>query len=213
MAFTSITPLSPYTFVGATTGARGAGGLIPTPQAGDQGKLLQGDGTWSSSFYLRSGVQEDNFYDCGISGAHVFRGAANEHFRIDGSGAAIFSNAISETSQNSFTTTLGAGVNIDLAAGTVLLGSGDATITGFNFTNVPQATNRSTTASVFLSNTGSFSYGRTCTVNGTNVAGGIRWSAGVTPTASTGVDILTFAIVRDNSSNVMVFGFSTTNLI
>lgn len=49
MAFTSITSLSPYTFVGATSGTRGAGGLIPTPQAGDQGKFLKGDGTWTNS--------------------------------------------------------------------------------------------------------------------------------------------------------------------
>jgi hypothetical protein len=47
MAFTSITSLSPYTFVGATSSIPGAGGLIPTPQAGDQEKFLKGDGTWA----------------------------------------------------------------------------------------------------------------------------------------------------------------------
>lgn len=32
--------------VGATSGAAGAHGLVPAPAAGDQAKLLQGDGTW-----------------------------------------------------------------------------------------------------------------------------------------------------------------------
>lgn len=182
MAFTSITPLSPYTFVGATTGTRGAGGLVPTPQPGDQGKLLQGDGTWSSNL------------------------------SFDSSGSATFEHAISETSQNSFSTSLSSGVNINVSAGTVILGSGVGTITGFNFINIPETVNRATTVSLVLLNTGSYTYSKTCTVNGTSVPAGIRWAAGASPIATTGTDVLSFGIIRDSSNNIRVFGFSNTNL-
>lgn len=63
MAFTSITPLSPYTFVGATTGTRGAGGLVPTPQPGDQGKFLRGDGTWAGSLGAVGGGTNAIFWE------------------------------------------------------------------------------------------------------------------------------------------------------
>lgn len=35
-------------FTGATSGAAGTAGLVPAPAAGDQGKFLQGDGTWAT---------------------------------------------------------------------------------------------------------------------------------------------------------------------
>lgn len=35
-------------FTGATAGDAGASGLVPAPAAGDQGKFLQGDGTWAT---------------------------------------------------------------------------------------------------------------------------------------------------------------------
>lgn len=34
--------------IGATATEDGSSGLVPTPEAGDQGKFLRGDGTWSS---------------------------------------------------------------------------------------------------------------------------------------------------------------------
>jgi len=63
MAFTSLTPLSPYTFVGATTGTRGAGGLVPTPNAGEQGKFLKGDGTWAGSLGAAGGGSNALFWE------------------------------------------------------------------------------------------------------------------------------------------------------
>lgn len=36
------------TFVGATSAAPGSKGLVPQPQAGDNAKLLSGDGTWTA---------------------------------------------------------------------------------------------------------------------------------------------------------------------
>lgn len=36
----------PETMVGATSSVAGTGGLVPTPSAGDEDKVLKGDGTW-----------------------------------------------------------------------------------------------------------------------------------------------------------------------
>lgn len=36
-------------FVGATSAAPGSKGLVPQPQAGDEGKALHGDGTWKDT--------------------------------------------------------------------------------------------------------------------------------------------------------------------
>ena len=36
------------TFVGASSGAAGSAGLVPTPLAGDQTKFLKGDGSWAT---------------------------------------------------------------------------------------------------------------------------------------------------------------------
>ena len=39
-------------FVGATSSAPGSKGLVPAPAAGDQGKVLTGDGSWTNIFNL-----------------------------------------------------------------------------------------------------------------------------------------------------------------
>lgn len=41
-------PTPPTDFTGATSSAAGTNGLVPAPAAGDQGKVLMGDGTWST---------------------------------------------------------------------------------------------------------------------------------------------------------------------
>lgn len=38
----------PTTMTGASSSAAGTGGLVPAPAAGDEGKFLQGDGTWQT---------------------------------------------------------------------------------------------------------------------------------------------------------------------
>ena len=42
------TAVTPSDFTGATSGTAGANGLVPAPSAGDNGKVLQGDGTWTN---------------------------------------------------------------------------------------------------------------------------------------------------------------------
>lgn len=63
MAFTSLTSLSPYTFIGATTGTRGAGGLVPTPNPADAGRFLKGDGTWAGSVGAVGGGSNALFWE------------------------------------------------------------------------------------------------------------------------------------------------------
>lgn len=51
-------------FTGATSGTAGAHGLVPAPAAGDEGKFLQGDGTWAtvqtgSSYTAGNGIDID----------------------------------------------------------------------------------------------------------------------------------------------------------
>lgn len=41
-------PTLPTNFTGATSSTAGTNGLVPAPAAGDQGKVLMGDGTWST---------------------------------------------------------------------------------------------------------------------------------------------------------------------
>lgn len=135
-----------------------------------------------------------------------------ERMRVENDGNVLFLDSISETAQNSFTTSIGSNMNIDVAAGTIFLGSGSTNITGFSFSNVPTSNSRGITLTTMILNSGSYSYPKICTVNGTNVAGGVRWPNNYQPAATTGTDVLTFSIVRDSASNIRVFGFSATNL-
>ena len=164
----------------------------------------------------------DNSLIVGTPGNTIQRTANNqisiytsgaERARIENDGNFVFFDAISETTQNSFSTSVGAGLNFDVTSGTVFLGSGSSNITGFNFINVPTNNSRSLTVSTMLLNNTSYIYGDACTVNGTLIPGGVRWAGGSIPYATTGTDILTFSIVRDNAGTTRVFGFGATNLI
>lgn len=157
----------------------------------------------------------------GTTGNNIQRSANNqisiftsgsERIRVENDGNVLFLDSISETAQNAFTTSIGSNMNIDVGAGTIFLGSGSTNITGFSFSNVPTSNSRGITITTMILNSGSYTYPKTCTVNGTNIAGGVRWPNNYQPGATTGTDILTFSIVRDNASNTRVFGFSATNL-
>lgn len=57
MAASGLHGLQLVTFEGATASADGASGLVPKPQAGDQDKVLKGDGTWGNApLSLPSGI-------------------------------------------------------------------------------------------------------------------------------------------------------------
>ena len=54
-------------------------------------------------------------------------------------------------------------------------------------------------------------YGELCKVNGQTVSGGVRWPGGVAPIPTDNEDIISFAIVRDNSGSIRVYGSISLN--
>lgn len=123
-------------------------------------------------------------------------------------------NQITETVVNGFTTSLSpsAGtLTIDTSLGTVFLGDLDASVTTWAFTNVPTSNSRATTITVIIDGDTAQTYGDACSVNGSAITNGVKWSGGFTPTATNNYDIITFTIIRDNGGTVNVFGSSHTN--
>jgi hypothetical protein len=119
-----------------------------------------------------------------------------------------------ENVANSFNTTLAptsGTLTINTLLGTCVLGTLNSSVTLWDFTNVPTDSGKSTMVSVVLSGNTAYTYGDACTVNGASVSGGIKWCAGIVPTATSGTDIISFLIIRDQSGTVQVFGSATTN--
>ena len=54
-------------------------------------------------------------------------------------------------------------------------------------------------------------YGDDCTVDGNNIATGVRWSGGSPPIATSNTDILTFLIIKDSGGVVRVYGQGNTD--
>jgi hypothetical protein len=102
-------------------------------------------------------------------------------------------------------------LTVNTALGNAVLGALSASVTTWAFTNVPTDNSKVTTVTAVIAGNASFTYGDACSVNGTSVSGGIRWSGGTAPTATANTDIITFIIVRDSAGTIRVFGSATTN--
>ena len=136
-----------------------------------------------------------------IAGAKTFSGT-------------VRAQAYQESSANTFSTSLApsAGtLTVDTALGNAILGTLNASIGTWAFTNANSSNSTVTTVTVVLAGNVLFQYGDGCTVNGTTVSGGVQWSGGTTPAATGGTDIITFIIIRDSGGTVRVFGSATTN--
>jgi hypothetical protein len=119
-----------------------------------------------------------------------------------------------ETVANAFNTSLAPSsgtLTVDTSVGNAVLGALSASVTTWAFTNVPTDNSKITTVTAVLAGNASFTYGDACSVNGSAVSGGIRWSGGSAPTATANTDIITFVIVRDSAGTIRVFGSATTN--
>jgi len=135
------------------------------------------------------------------------------------SGISTFSQTINltqvtETVVNEFNTTLAPSsgtLTIDTSTGTVFLGDLNASVTTWDFTNVPTANSKATTITLIINGDISQTYGSGCNVNGSAVSGGVKWPGNLEPTATANYDILTFTIVKDGAGTINVFGSSTTN--
>lgn len=122
---------------------------------------------------------------------------------------------VSETVVNQFNSVLnsiGGTLTIDVSKGTVLLGDLDFSVTTWAFINVPTTSGRAVTITAIIDGDTAQTYGDACTVNGTSISGGVKWSGGSSPTATNNYDLIRFIIVKDISGVTNVFGFPTTNI-
>jgi hypothetical protein len=121
---------------------------------------------------------------------------------------------ITETSVNNFSTTLSPSsgtLTVDTSAATVVLGDLNASVTTWAFTNVPASNSKATTVTLIIDGDTAQTYGDACSVNGSAVSGGVKWSGGSAPTATNNFDVITFTIVKDSAGTINVFGSGNTN--
>lgn len=57
-----------YEMTGATDADNGASGMVPQPDAGEEGKFLRGDGTWANSVQTFTGSWESSLSSAGLYG-------------------------------------------------------------------------------------------------------------------------------------------------
>ena len=130
-------------------------------------------------------------------------------------GFVTIGGVVTEKVFNSFTTTLTPTSNtltISTAGANTLLGQPTtAAINTWAFTGVGLTNGQSKTITLILEGNNAATYGDACTVDGTAVSNGVRWSGGSPPLATSNTDILTFIIVQDASGTVRVFGQGNTN--
>lgn len=82
-------------FTGATSSAAGTTGLVPQPQAGDQGKFLKGDGTWTT---IPASATQNLFETFVWGGTSLQADSATDTMTIDaGTGIAFTANAGTDT--------------------------------------------------------------------------------------------------------------------
>jgi hypothetical protein len=121
---------------------------------------------------------------------------------------------VTETTANTFSTTLTPStgtLTVDVTQGTVVLGTLSSSVTTWAFTNVPSANSKTTTITIIIAGNTSRTYGDACSVNGSVVSSGIKWSGGTAPTSTNNYDIIAFAIVKDSAGTINVFGGGNMN--
>ena len=129
-------------------------------------------------------------------------------------GGTVVLKQVTETVANAFNTALNSlsgTLIVDTSTGTVILGDLNASVTTWAFTNVPTANSKSTTITLIIDGDTAQTYGDACSVNGSAISGGVRWSGDSLPIATNNFDILTFTIVKDSAGTIYVFGSANTN--
>ena len=121
---------------------------------------------------------------------------------------------VTETTANTFSTTLTPStgtLTVDVRQGTVVLGTLSSSVTTWAFTNVPSANSKTTTITIIIAGNTSRTYGDACSINGSVISSGIKWSGGTAPTSTNNYDIIAFAIVKDSAGTINVFGGGNMN--
>ncbi len=173
------------------------------------------DGITGGSFDIRSKKNENSY----INGGNLGIGTDTPISKLDVRGdVSIASTAnltqITETVVNAFNTTLSPSsgtLTVDTSLGTVVLGDLDASVTTWAFTNVPTANSKATTVTLIIDGDTAQTYGDACSVNGSAITNGVKWSGGSAPTATNNFDVITFTIVKDSAGTINVFGSGNTN--
>lgn len=130
------------------------------------------------------------------------------------SGYAHFEGAVTESVINDFTTEFvpDAGtLTIDATDGTIAVGFLTTTVSTWAFTGINTETSKSTTITLIIDSSSLITYGEQCTVNGSSIPGGVRWPGGIAPSPTDNEDILSFAIIKDNSGTLRVYGSGSLN--
>lgn len=158
-------------------------------------------GPSTGSFSLGAGVTASSLTSLGTLTSLTVNGTSNL-------------KQITETVTNAFNTTLAPStgtLTVDTSLGTVVLGDLNASVTTWAFTNVPAVNSKATTVTLIIDGDTAQTYGDACSVNGSAITGGVKWSGGSAPTATNNFDIITFTIVRDSAGTINVFGSGNTD--
>lgn len=130
-------------------------------------------------------------------------------------GASTLGGRVVEKVFNSFTTALAPAFNvltINVAGSNTVLGTTAAlAINEWAFTGVSLFNGQSITVTLILDANTAATYGDACSVDGTSITNGVKWSGGSPPIATSNSDILTFVIARDNSGVTRVYGQGNTD--
>ena len=143
--------------------------------------------------------------DIQVSGASTLMDQVNFNSDITEKVVGNFSDTFSVSAGGTFT--------VDVSQGSVVLGGLTTSISSWAFTNVSGANSKATTATLIINAGVGYTYGDTCTVNGSVIANGIKWVGGNPPPATNNDDILTFSIVRDSTGVTRVYCSSSINII
>lgn len=134
-------------------------------------------------------------------------------FQIHKSGTTYAVRSI-EAAANTFATSLAPSsgtLTIDTSTCSRVLGTLNASVTTWAFTNVPTDNSKVTKVTAVIAGNTSYTYGDACSVNGSAITDGVQWSGGSAPTSTSGTDIIEFVIVKDSAGTIKVFGSAITN--
>lgn len=171
--------------------------------------------TTKLSFNPSSGTLESSSINSNNGDITTFSSDDANITNLNSSGiSTVHIKTVSEVSSNNFNSVLSPSsgtLTIDISQSTVVLGDINSSVTTWAFTNVSTNSNRATTVTMIIDGDTSQTYGDACTVNGSSISGGVKWSNGSAPESTNNFDIISFLIIKDGAGTINVFGSANTN--